>query len=42
MASMLLGQIAKGKKRAGLSYFIPLFLIARYLIKSLIGGLFSF
>ncbi|MBU1623023.1 MAG: type II secretion system F family protein [Nanoarchaeota archaeon] len=49
MASMLLGQIAKGKKRAGLSYFIPLillaiplFLLARYLIKSLIGGLFNF
>jgi hypothetical protein len=49
MASMILGLIAKGKKREGLSYFIPLillaiplFLLARYLIKASIGGLFNF
>ena len=49
MASLLLGLISKGRKRAGLSYFIPLillaiplFLLARYLIKTSIGGLFDF
>lgn len=49
MASMLLGLIGKGSQREGLRYFlpmiflaIPIFLLSRYLIKSILGGLFGF
>jgi len=49
MASMLLGLIGTGKQKGGLRYFIPMillaipiFLVTRYAIKSLLGGLFKF
>lgn len=49
MASMLLGLIGLGKRREGIRYFIlmvllsvPLFMLARYAIKTLLSGLFAF
>ena len=49
MASRLLGLIGKGKEREGIKYFIPMvllaipiFLLARLAIKSLLGDLFDF
>ncbi len=49
MASLLLGLIVKGRQREGFRYFfpmvalaIPLFLLSRYAIKTLLSGLFSF
>lgn len=48
MASMLLGLIGKGRQREGIKYFIPMillaipiFLLSRYAIRSILGGLFS-
>ena len=48
MASMLLGVIGKGKQKEGFRYFIPmvlfaipLFFLARYMIKSVLRGLFG-
>ena len=49
MASRLLGLIGKGKEREGIKYFIPMvllaipiFLLARFVIKTLLGDLFDF
>ncbi|MBS3139276.1 type II secretion system F family protein [Candidatus Woesearchaeota archaeon] len=49
LASSLLGLIAKGRQREGLRYYvpllilaIPLFLLSRYAIQTLLSGLFKF
>jgi Flp pilus assembly protein TadB len=48
LASMLLGLIQKGKQRDGIRFFVPMmalalpiFLITRYLIQTLLSGLFN-
>ena len=49
MASTLIGMMNTGRQREGVKYFIPmillalpLFFLARYAIKSFLGGLFTF
>ena len=49
MAGTLLGLISKGRQREGFQYFIPMFflavpifLLSRYAIRTLLSGLFSF
>ena len=49
LAATFLGLIAKGKRSQGIPYFIPIaglaigiFLLSRFLIKTLLGGLFNF